>query len=591
MQQAPAPTLRLREAPPAGEVEELARALGLPRAVAALAWQRGLRDAAGWQLWRESDPARQHDPYLLPDMALAVDRLRFAREHDQKVLIHGDYDVDGLTGAALLRRALRGLGLAAEAFVPHRERDGYGLSRRALDNAAGAGCSLVVTVDCGSSEGALIEELALRGVDTIITDHHLTTERPEALAFVSPKRPASRYPYAELCGSALAYKLARALHEALGRPLPAETWLDFVALGTVADVSPLTGENRLLVIAGLREMSRRLTARPGSRDDRHPAWRALARAAGLEAGELSAQDLAYRFAPRLNAPGRLGSAQLALQLLISEDNDEAAALAARIEATNVQRRELEGQITEAARVQARARLARAAAAGQALGLLALADSGWHPGVLGISAARLSEEFGRPVLLAGLDAAGGARGSGRGPEHQALDLKALLDACAGHLDRHGGHRRAVGFAVRPGAWADFAAALEREAPPLPARVPPAADLAITAAELDRPFLDALELLGPFGEGNPEPLLLLREAVPLDSRVLKGQHLRLDVLAPGGQRLKVMAFGCAAALEGRLHRGVALDLCLRVGRDTFQRAQGEHGLALQLVDLAPAGGTAA
>jgi single-stranded-DNA-specific exonuclease len=587
VQLAPVPSLRLREAPPAGEVERLAAALELPVAVAALAWQRGLRDAAAWRLWRDSDPAQQHDPYLLPDMAAAVDRLRFAREHEQKVLIHGDYDVDGLTGTALLRRALRGLGLAAEAFVPHRERDGYGLSRRALDNAVGAGCSLVVTVDCGSSEGALIEELALRGVDTIVTDHHLTTERPEALAFVSPKRPASRYPYAELCGSAIAYKLARALHEALGRPLPAETWLDFVALGTVADVSPLTGENRLLVIAGLREMSRRLTARPGSSADRHPAWRALARAAGLPAGELSAQDLAYRFAPRLNAPGRLGSAQLSLQLLISEDSAEAEALAGRIEASNTERRALEGQITEAARGQARARLARAAAAGQELGVLALADSGWHPGVLGISAARLSEEFGRPVLLAGLDGGGGARGSGRGPEVQVLDLKSLLDACAEHLERHGGHRRAVGFAVRPGAWPAFAAAIEGEAPPLPPAAAVAADLVITAAELDRRFLDALELLGPFGEGNPEPVLLLRDAALLDSRVLKGQHLRLELLAPGGARLKVMAFGRAADLADRLHRGVALDLCLRVSRDTYQRAPGEHGLALQLVELAPAG----
>ncbi|MBM4117743.1 hypothetical protein FJ251_08365 [bacterium] len=587
MQQAPAPTFRLRAAPAAAEVDRLAAALELPRAVAVLAWQRGLRDAAAWHHWRESDPARQHDPYLLPDMALAVDRLRFAREHDQKLLIHGDYDVDGLTGAALLRRALRGLGFAAEAFVPHRERDGYGLSRRALENAAGAGCSLVVTVDCGSSEGALIEELALRGVDTIVTDHHLSTERPEALAFISPKRPASRYPYAELCGSALAYKLARALHEALGRPLPAETWLDYVALGTVADVSPLTGENRLLVMAGLREMSRRLTARPGSRDDRHPAWRALARAAGLEVGELSAQDLAYRFAPRLNAPGRLGSAQLALQLLLSDDGEEAIALAGRVEQTNAERRQLEAQVTEAARARARERLAQAAGDSRPLGVLALADAAWPPGLLGISAARLSEEFGRPVILAGLDALGAARGSGRGPDTPAQDLKALLDACAASLDRHGGHRRAVGFAVRAGCWGDFAAALEAAAPPPPAPAPLTADVAVDAGELDRRFLDALEQLGPFGEGNPEPLLLLRDAVPVDSRVLKGQHLRLELALPGGAQLKVMAFGRAGELGARLHRGLALDLCVRVGRDTYQRAPGEHGLALQLVECAPAG----
>lgn len=587
MQQADAPILRLRQAPPAAELERLAAELALPRAVAVLAWQRGLRDAAAWQLWRESDPARQHDPYLLPDMDQAVDRLRFAREHGQTLLIHGDYDVDGLTGTALLLRALRGLGFNAEAFVPHRERDGYGLAPRALERAVAAGCSLLVTVDCGSSEGAAIEALALRGVDTIVTDHHLATERPEALAFVSPKRPASRYPYAELCGSALAYKLARALHEALGRPLPAEAWLDFVALGTVADVVPLTGENRLLVAAGLRELSRRLTARPGSTADRHPAWRALTAVAGIAAGELSAQDLAFRLAPRLNAPGRLGSAQLALQLLLSEDSAEAAALAARVESANAERRLLEGQVTDAARDRARERLA---SAGAALGVLALADAGWPPGVLGISAARLSEEFGRPVILAGLDAAGAARGSGRGPETPGQDLKALLDRCAAPLVRHGGHRRAVGFSVRAGGWPDFVAALEAAAPPPAAPAPLAADVAVDPAELDRRFLDALEQLGPFGEGNPEPLLLLRDAVPVDSRVLKGQHLRLELALPGGVQLKVMAFGRAEDLSPRLHRGLALDLCLRVGRDTFRRAPGEHGLAFQLVECAPAGSAA-
>lgn len=591
MQQADAPILRLREAPPAAELERLAAELALPCAVAALAWQRGLRDAAAWRLWRESDPAQQHDPYLLPDMDLAVDRLRFAREHGQTLLIHGDYDVDGLTGTALLLRALRGLGFNAEAFVPHRERDGYGLAPRALERAVAAGCSLLVTVDCGSSEGAAIEALALRGVDTIVTDHHLATERPEALAFVSPKRPASRYPYAELCGSALAYKLARALHEALGRPLPAETWLDFVALGTVADVVPLTGENRLLVAAGLRELSRRITARPGSTSDRHPAWRALAAVAGIPAGELSAQDLAFRLAPRLNAPGRLGSAQLALQLLLSEDGAEATALAARVESVNAERRQLEAEVTEDARSRARERLARAASAGAALGVLALADAGWPPGVLGISAARLSEEFGRPVLLAGLDTAGGARGSGRGPETPGQDLKALLDDCAAPLVRYGGHRRAVGFSVRAGQWPDFVDALEAAAPPPLPAAPLAADVAVAGAELDRRFLDALEQLGPFGEGNPEPLLLLRDAVAVDSRVLKGQHLRLELLLPDGAQLKVMAFGRAEELLPRLHRGLALDLCVRVGRDTYQRAPGDHGLAFQLVECAPAGGTAA
>jgi single-stranded-DNA-specific exonuclease len=270
---------------------------------------------------------------------------------------------------------------------------------------------------------------------------------------------------------------------------------------------------------------------------------------------------------------------------VSEDAQEAAGLAAQVETANEERREREAEITAAARERARQRLERAGAAGERLGALALADADWHPGVLGISAARLVDEFARPVLLAGVAADGGARGSGRGPEGD--DLKALLDRCAGELERYGGHRRAVGFTVRSGRWDAFAAALEAAAPQPTPPAPLLADLAIRADQLDRAFLDGLELLGPFGEGNPEPVLLLRDAVPLESRVLKGQHLRLELEAPGGERLRTIAFGRAADLTPRLHRGEAVDICLRVARDTFQRRPGEHGLSLQLVDLVPAG----
>jgi len=573
--------IRLREAPPDGERARLAAELGLPTAVAALAWQRGLRSLSDWGKWREQDAGAQHDPFLLPDMDLAVDRIRFAREHGQKVLIHGDYDVDGLTGAALLRRALRELGMDAEAFVPHREKDGYGLSRRALDNALEAGCGLLVTVDCGSSEGEVIEDLALKGMDTVVTDHHLATDLPQALAFVSPMRSDSSYPFPHLCGSAIAYKLARALHEGLGRPQVPERWLDFAALGTVADVMPLTGENRLLVGAGLREMSRRITARPGTGEDCAPAWRALAGEAGLKVGEIDARDLAFRIAPRLNAPGRMGSAHLSLRLLCSEDPAETRKLAAEIEQVNTKRRELEASITEAARNRTLARLEEASAVGRKLGVIVLAGEGWHPGVLGISAARLTEEFGLPVLLAGLSPDGVARGSGRGPEGH--DLKGLLDTGAEFMERYGGHKRAVGFTVSDGRWAEFAATIEEQAPPVPPLAPLLADLVVGADELDRRFLDGVEALGPFGEGNPEPVFMVREVSVANTRVLKGRHLRMEVVSPGGEPLRLIAFGRADELLERMDRGALLDLCFTVSRDTFQRKPGDHGLAFQLVEL--------
>ena len=586
MPPAPSPTFSLREAAPAGERERLALELDLPPAAAELAWQRGLRDGAGWYDWRSLDLNSQHDPSLLPDMDLAVDRLLFAREHGQSVLVHGDYDVDGLTGATIMYRALRSLGIEAKAFVPHRERDGYGLSRRAMENAAAAGCSLVVTVDCGASEGEIIEEMALRGVETIVTDHHLASERPEALAYVNPTRADSHYPFPSLAGSAIAYKVARALHEALGRFLAPERWLDFVALGTVADVMPLVGENRLLVRGGLREMSRRMTARPDAAGDAHPAWRALARAANLTPGEMSAEDLAFRFAPRLNAPGRLEGAKLSLDLLCTESADEAAELAGRVEKINSRRREVEAEITESAMAMARERIGRAAAAGETLGVLALARAGWHPGVLGISAARLVDAFHLPVLLTGLDADGAGRGSGRGLP--GLHLKSLLDDVAGHLERHGGHARAVGYSLAAGEAAAFARALEERVPLADeAAATIEVDLALRPEEIDREFLDGVERIGPFGEGNPEPLFLLERVVPRDYRVFGGKHLRLDFEAAGGRRMSAILFGRAAETEGRVEIGALTDVCFRVARDTYQRAPGDHGVSLHLREFAPSG----
>ncbi len=577
---------RLSEPAPASERRRIAEELGLPEPVAALAWQRGLRDSASWSDWRRFDPAEQHDPMLLPDMDLAVDRLLFAREHDQRVLVHGDYDVDGLTGAALLLRALRSLGFSADAFVPHRERDGYGLSRRALEHVLERGFSLVVTVDCGASEGEIIEEMALRGLETVVTDHHLASDRPEALAYVNPMRPDSTYPFRNLAGSAIAYKLARALHEALGRPLPPERWLDFVALGTVADVMPLVGENRIFVRAGLREMSRLMTARPGSSGDHHPVWRALAKEAKIGQGEIGASDLAFRMAPRLNAPGRLSGARLSLDLLCSEDHAEAAQLAARVESINLERRKLEAGITEEAMQLARARIEKADEAGEALGVLALASAGWHPGVIGISAARLVDAFGLPALLTGLDAEGAGRGSGRGLP--GLHLKELLDGVSEHLSRHGGHARAVGYSLAAGHAESFATALEANVPPPETAVRNIdVDLVLKPDEIDRVFLDGVEQLGPFGEGNPEPLFLLQRAIPTDYRVFGGQHLRLDFLAGGERKMNAILFARAEEMLPRVELGAETDLCFRVARDTWQRAPGDHGVSLHLQDFSPTG----
>ncbi|MCP4546020.1 MAG: single-stranded-DNA-specific exonuclease RecJ [bacterium] len=576
----PTPRLTLSPRPSEREIARLADELELHPVAAALAWQRGLRDRNTWLAYSDSDPTHQHDPHLLPDMDAAVERLIFAREHEQRVLIHGDYDVDGLTGAAVMFRALRDLGMDAHVFVPHREKDGYGLSRRALENALKNGCSLVVTVDCGSSEGQIIEEMALLGMETIVTDHHLATDLPEALAFVSPMRSDSTYPFPKLAGSTIAYKLARALYEALGRTPAPELWLDYVALGTVADVMPLTGENRLLVRAGLIELSKRMTCRRGTKADRHPAWRALAEVARISPSELNAQDLAFRFGPRLNAPGRIAGARLSLQLLTSDDLTEIPDLAREIENCNLERRRIEAGITESALAAAQRRLGR----GDNPGVLVLMGEGWHPGVLGISASRLQETFNLPVLLGGVDAHGVVRGSGRAGE--GLNLKELLDGAAEFTDRHGGHHRAVGFSLQESNWDAFAARVE-ELAPQPREVKPMleAALEIRAEELDRDCLDAVELLAPFGEENPEPIFLITGVIPLGTRVIKKIHLRLEFQSPAGGSYSCIAFGRAEQMLARIETGVETDICVRLARDTFRKRPGEHGVSFHLVDFAP------
>ncbi len=550
-----------------------------------LAWQRGIHSLEDWRRFTDLDPAADLvDPWLLPDMEKAVARLQLAMERGEDVMVHGDYDADGLTGTAILVRALRGLGLDARPFAPLRDKDGYGLSRRALENAADKGVPLLVSVDCGSSDGELIAEFAARGVESIITDHHLAGELPQAHAFVSTQRPDSGYPHRDLSGSAIAYKLAHALYDRLGRKLDPERWLDFAALGTVGDVMPLTGENRCIVAGGLREIARRMTARPGCSHDGHPVWKALAARSGIRLGELSATDLAFRMAPRLNAAGRIADPRLALDILLTDDEVEADRLARELDAINLRRQSMEAHLTAEAREQAARQVAEAEAAGRSMGILVLAAEGWHPGLVGISAARMVDEFGMPAILLSVDKKGGAMGSGRGVE--GLDLKCLLDGVEEELLRHGGHQRAVGLAVKPGRLDAFRTKLQAALPEAPPSLPVTADLMLDPEGADRPFLDALEKLGPFGEANPEPLILMKGMTPTAYREIRGSHFKLSFESGSGGRFEAIAFNGAARFVPRFEKGVDTQLLVRLGRDTFRRAPGEHGINFLLEDFLPA-----
>ena len=570
---------RIREQPPAGELAELAGSLNLPVSIAALAWQRGIRTRAEWDAFSSHASLDLHDPHLLPDMDKALQRLHLAIDRKEKVMVHGDYDVDGLTGTAILIRAFRELGLDARPFIPARGKDGYGLSKRALGNAIDKEVSLLVSVDCGSSDGESICEVSQKGLDVIVTDHHLCADLPDACAFVSTQRTDSEYPHKNLSGSAIAYKLAHALFESLGRKQDPERWLDLAALGTVADVMPLRGENRRIVAGGLREMSRRMTAPRGSSASL-PAWSALQ---GRQKGgirELNTGDLAFRLAPRLNAPGRMGDANISLNLLLSDSEKEAETLAREINRQNKNRQEVEARITAEARELALEKIRTSKAAGRNPGILVLCKEGWSRGILGISAARLVDEFNIPAILLAPDENGCASGSGRGVE--GCDLKASLDEVAEHLARHGGHPRAVGLSVKAGELEELVRKLESQLPPPCTRPRPQADVELKLEDADRPFLDALELLEPFGEGNPEPCFLVRAAVAQDRKVIQGKHLKL-VFSQGGSKKEAIAFNGSSRLLPRFEKGVEIDLLLRIVRDTFNRKAGEHSIGFHLVDF--------
>ena len=365
----------------------------------------------------------RHDPLTLGQMDEACAVLLRHAQSDSPIVVHGDYDVDGVSSTAILVRALRRLGARVSWHLPSRVDDGYGLSRETVERLAAQGAGLLVTVDCAVTAVEEVERAIELGLDVVVTDHHRYGERLPPCPVV---HPGLGYPFPDLCAAGVAHKLVEALYAAAGLdPALAEEDLDLVALATVADVVSLHGENRRLVRSGLEVMRR--TTKPG--------LRALMRVAALDPGELDARALGFRLAPRINAAGRLQRADAALELLLTEDDERAAQVADELDLLNRERRDTETRILFAAEA-ARAEQEGAPA-------YVLAGEGWHPGVIGIVASRLVERHNRPCLMVALDGDSG-RGSGR--SIAAFDLHAALAACSEHLSRFGGHRAAAGFEI-------------------------------------------------------------------------------------------------------------------------------------------------
>lgn len=467
------------------------------------------------------------DPMLLTDMDKACARILEAIDKEQTIVVYGDYDVDGVTATALLYQHLKGMGASVKCMLPSREGDGYGLSKNAIQSIHDKGCQLIVTVDNGISALKEAEFAASLGVDLIVTDHHLPHDAlPKAVAVVDPRRADDHSPFKGLCGAGVAFKLCAALDGC-----PPEEMLDYcgdlAAVGTVADVMPLTGENRTLVKAGLKLLQQ--TDRPGIS--------ALLEEVGLEGKPITAENVSYAIAPRINAAGRMDNAVTALQLVLCEDEERAEELAHKLNEINVARQETEQEIVKAAQKQLDAEPAILEDR-----VILIWGRDWHPGVIGIVASRLVEKTGRPVIVVSVDEHGEGKGSGRSV--QGFNLHECIASCEDILLRFGGHAMAAGLSVREENLPELRRRLNEWAarecavlftPPLEC------DLSIHLDRITVESVRRLEQLAPYGAENPTPVFVLEKAV-IDGifSVSEGKHCRLR-LRQGNASIYAVWFG--------------------------------------------------
>jgi single-stranded-DNA-specific exonuclease len=575
---------RLRGAADDAAAAALATQLAVPEILARLLTQRGvsLEEAARFLSPRLRD--QLPDPAHLKDMDRAVERLMRAIHDGEKIVVYGDYDVDGATSAALLLRFFAAVGADAGLYVPDRMREGYGPNTAALLKLKEEGAALVVTVDCGTTAHEALDAAKAAGLDLIVIDHHVAEPLlPRAVAVVNPNRLDEASAHGQLAAVGVAFLLAvaanRALREAgwyATRPEPdLLQWLDLVALGTVCDVVPLTGLNRALVAQGLRVAAR----------GANPGMAALA-ALGVTSGRVAPIDayhLGFVLGPRVNAGGRVGAADLGARLLSTDDRVLAAEWAQHLDAYNTERREIEAQtVTEAIELVERQNNSSPV-------LVFAAAEGWHPGVIGIVAARLKERYGRPACVVAL-ADGVGRGSGRSVTGLALGPAVLAARQAGLLINGGGHAMAAGFTVAADRLIElqaFLAARLNDGLDHAALVPELAiDAALTAAAAQGDLLAQLDALAPFGAANPEPRFVFPAVRIQFVGPVGSGHLRLrvaDVL--GGDGLSAIAFRAAETPVGRLiaeAKGRAIHLAGHLRRDSWR-----GGDAVQLVgdDAAP------
>ena len=527
----------------------LVEALGCPPFLARLLTLRGITEAAEARMFLDPRLKNLADPFLLPGMRPAIERILQAIDRRERIVLYGDYDVDGVTSLALFTRILRRLGADPRPFLPLRMDEGYGLSPEGLARCvAEHQPQLLLALDCGTCSVAEIASLRAQGVDVLVFDHHESKgERPPCLAMVNPKLGAD---FHYLCSVGIVFKACHALLKT--RPTPdvdLREYLDIVALGTVADIVPLKGENRILVQRGLVQLEQ----------SRWTGVRALIAAAGIGA-PFTPADIGFKLGPRINAAGRLASAEQALELLLTEDHARAKVLAEALSEQNRERQEVEKLIHHEAEAIVEKEFSPDDAA------IIVAGDGWHPGVLGIVASRLSKAHHRATFVIGFDESGLGKGSGRSIE--GLSMVKALTTCAGCLVKFGGHEMAAGLTIRREQFPEFRETFRREARALltdeQLRPRLYIDVEVPLADLHFDFLKHHETLQPFGIGNSQPLFLARNVRAAESRILKEKHYRFMLLQNGGGKAQqAIYFGGAQ----RPLPEPPWDIAFQVGRNEY------------------------
>jgi single-stranded-DNA-specific exonuclease len=558
------------ERPDPAAVARLEQELHLPEPLCRLLATRGLGDIDGAKVYLRPRLDQLHDPCLMLDLERAVDRLDRAIRDGEQILIHGDYDVDGMCSTTLMTRTLRLLGASVVPFIPRRIEDGYDLGPAGVNAALRCGAKVVVTCDCGTSAHEPVRALRDAGVDVIISDHHLPGGGvlPPAYAILNPKQPGCTSPDRDLAAVGVAFKLALALvRKRGGNENAVYRMLDLVALATIADIAPLRGENRVLARYGLKMLN----------ETQSVGLRALIRAAGLADRPITAGRVGFILAPRLNAVGRLGHAIRGVELLLSDDEHQANALARDFEEMNERRQEVD-----------RATLVRARELLSTIDLdetygLVLAEEGWHPGVIGIVASRIVEEFGRPTVLVALE---GDTGKGSGRSIAPFDLHAGLSSCRDLLVRFGGHRSAAGITISRAqlpAFAERFNAIARERLDPEDLVPELrADLEVSLGELTLQLEALLRHIEPCGVGNPSPVLVARQvSVAAPPKVVgrEQEHLKLRLADHDGVQIEALGWGMAPR-AAEIEQGAMLDVAFRLESDEWN---GEKRLQARLADF--------